>query len=69
MLDACAKGWSVEEKPHNYCIKWGRRTYPSLPKGTHGKGNPDIHTSHVRKLARHFEIEECAEKQLPALNE
>ena len=70
MLDECAKGheW-VDSKQHNFQVKWQGRTYPSLPKGEHGKSSAriEIESGHVKKLARFFGIIECAKEILEQL--
>jgi hypothetical protein len=69
MLDACAPAWTKELRDHNYCIRCRELTYPAFPRGDRSRSNPDIQLSHVRKLARHFGIEACAERELPVLKQ
>jgi hypothetical protein len=69
MLDVCAPGWKKKARTHNYLVQWKALRYPALPRGEHGRTNPDIQLSHVRKLVRHFGIETCAKEQLPALRQ
>lgn len=70
MLDECAEGYEwVDSKPHNFQVKWKDKTYPSLPKGEHGKSASkiEIERGHVRKMARFFDILDCAKKALEQL--
>jgi len=67
MLDECAPGFTKNERMHNWCIYYGALTYPSLPKGEHGKKNPEIELGHLKRLARHFGILDCARRCIPAL--
>ena len=61
MLDSCAPGWSVEPAPHFRRIKANGRTYPSLPK------HDEIEAGHIRKMARHLGILECAKESIETL--
>ncbi len=54
MLNECAPGWTWEAKLHGRSVKAGGRTYPTLPK------YDEIEIGHVRKMARHLGILECA---------
>ena len=38
MLQVCAPGCDIKETTHHFCIRYGGRTYPSFPKGEHGRG-------------------------------
>lgn len=58
MLTACALGHTVQATTHFYCIRYKAKTYPSFPK----KRQVDV--GHVRKMARHLEILDCATKHL-----
>ena len=62
MLGQCAKGHTVQETTHFYCVRYNGKTYPSLPK------KRQIDKGHVKKMARHFEILDCAKKDLEILN-
>jgi len=65
MLDHCAPGWQRVETDHHWRITYATLTYPAFPKGEHGaRKNPDVQVGHVRKLVRHFKIEECARTQI-----
>ena len=59
MLDDCAPGWTWQLKTHFRLINAKGRTYPTLPK------NAEIEVGHLRKMARHLGILECAKKHLP----
>ena len=68
MLDACAPGSVRTPGEHKWRVVWGGRTYPSLPRGEHGKTNPEIGVGHVRKMIRHLGIDmACAKQHLPIL--
>jgi hypothetical protein len=68
MLDDCAPGAVVVPKPHHNWVTWNGKTYRGLPRGKHGaRRNPEIEVGHVRRMARFFEILECAEAQIPGL--
>jgi hypothetical protein len=67
MLKACAPGLKATERTHNWCLYFGDRTYPSFPKGEHGKTNPEIEVGHIKRMARFFGILECAKKHIEAL--
>lgn len=54
MLGACANGFSLREYLHSYCIRFNGKTYPSLPKKN------QIDRGHVKKMARHLGIMDCA---------
>lgn len=65
MLDECAPGAVIESKPHKNWVHWRGRTYWSLPLGKHGnRQNPEIQVGHVKKMARFFEILDCAKRIL-----
>jgi hypothetical protein len=70
MLRNCASGYEIIEKPHKYCVRYGGKTYPSLPKGDHGSGSrAEIQVGHVRNMIRHLNIDlDCANSYLPVLN-
>lgn len=68
MLDACAPGWTARQGLHKWRVMWRDKTYPSLPRGEHGKTNPEIELGHVKKMIRHLEIDhDCARRHLPIL--
>ena len=69
MLNECAPGFDVAEGPHHYRVKWNGRTYPTLPKGEHGKrpGRGSVQKGKVRDLVAFFGIEECAKGRLEIL--
>lgn len=68
MLDHCAPGYQAKENPHNWAITWKRKTFPNLPLGKHGKRkHVSIQVGHVKKMARFFDILECAGKRIERL--
>lgn len=58
MLEGCAPGHSVQEFTHSYCVRFNGLTYPTLPK------KRQIDNGHIKKMARHLGILECAKKTL-----
>jgi hypothetical protein len=56
MLSACAAGFKIELKTHNYFVYYNKLTYPTLPK--YG----EVEAGHVKKMARAPGIYECAKK-------
>lgn len=64
MLDECAPGHALTETDHHYCVRFGDKVFPTLPKGQHGKSNPGIQRGVLKKMARHLGILECARKVL-----
>lgn len=70
MLKACAPGHEVEIGLHHLIVRWGDRTYPSLPKGAHGKrpGRAEIKAGDVKQLVELLQIDrKCAQRELPIL--
>ena len=69
MLDACAPGYTMKERDHNYVVRWNGRAFPSLPKGPHGKGErAQIQIGHVKKMVRALGIDfEAATEHIPRL--
>lgn len=69
MLDKCAPGYSRQQCLHNWQVSFNGRTYYRLPLGRHGKrDNPEIEIGHVKNMIRHFEIGDCAKRELPQLS-
>lgn len=65
MLRACAPGHNVHEETHHYWVYFRDKSYRNLPKGEHGKRDPEIEIGHIRKMIRNLHIdEECARKHL-----
>jgi len=60
MLDACAAGHTRVQTKHHYCIRFNGKTFPTLPRGEHGKANPGIQRGVIKKMARHLDIYDCA---------
>jgi hypothetical protein len=69
MLDDCAPGWSMTKSLHHFRVTYQGRTYPSLPKGRHGKreGRGEIQKKQVKDLAEFFGILDCAKRHLEVL--
>ena len=71
MLDVCLPGrWKFKESLEYYTIyvEGFKVPYPGLTRGSHrqrGKGSAEIYSIHVRKMAKTFNILNCAVKQLP----
>ena len=62
MLEHCLGEYERRQSDHHWRVTKSGRIFPRLPLGKHGKReNPEIAKGHVRKLARFFGIEECAE--------
>jgi hypothetical protein len=65
MLAACAPGARIEAKVHHNWVHYNGLTYRGLPRGAHGhRRNPEIQVGHVRKMARHLGILDCAKRHL-----
>lgn len=43
---------------HFYCIRFNNLTYPSFPK------KKQVDVGHVKKMARHIGVLDCAKKKL-----
>lgn len=67
MLKKCAPGHEREEREHDWVIRWEGKTYSRFPRGAHGRTNPEIELGHVKGLVRHFEIQDCAKRELQQL--
>jgi hypothetical protein len=69
MLEHCAPGFTKTETDHHWCVRFGTKTYPSLPLGKHGpRHDPTVQIGKVRKLARILGIADCARGQLEQLH-
>jgi hypothetical protein len=67
MLDVCLKGYKRRLGTHFYLITAPNgKVYPALPTGTK-KSKGSVEVGHIRKMARHFGILECAEREIPGL--
>jgi hypothetical protein len=71
MLDHCigATNYTRRESAHHWRVTRTSdgRLFPRLPLGPHGKRtDPEIEKGHVRKMARFFLIEDCAENYFAA---
>jgi len=56
MLEKCAPGHTIRLANHSRVIKYNNLSYPSLPKFD------KIEMGHIRKMARHLGILDCAKK-------
>jgi hypothetical protein len=56
MLRDCAPGADIRRTTHGYRIVYKGKLYRSFPK------HDPVEIGHVRKMARHFGILECAKK-------
>lgn len=67
MLKECAPGFSIEQKVHKQWVRYKGKT-AHLPKGEHGKKDPEIEKGHIKHMLKHLEIDlECAKQHLPIL--
>jgi len=54
MLEKCAPGHTIRLANHSRVIKYNNTSYPSFPKFD------NIELGHIRKMARHIGILNCA---------
>jgi len=54
MLQQCAPGHTIRLANHSRVITYNNKVYPSLPKFD------QLEVGHIRKMARHFGILDCA---------
>jgi calcineurin-like phosphoesterase family protein len=67
MLDFCAPGWSEESKKHLIWVRYNGKTF-HLPKGGHGKKDPEIQKGYIKRMVRYLEIDpKCAKDNLAIL--
>jgi hypothetical protein len=63
MLEKCSPGSRIVKKKHRHWVLDPKGSiYRGLPRGAHGKKDPEIEFGHVRSMARHLGFEECAKK-------
>lgn len=68
MLDRCAPGHRKKKTKHHWCIMYGEQTYHDFPLGKHGaRTDPEIEIGHIKKMARHLGILDCAREQIQTL--
>jgi hypothetical protein len=68
MLGACAPGHTKKATKHNWVVYYNGLTYHRLPLGEHGsRNNPGIQIGHVKSMARHLGILECAKQHIERL--
>ena len=63
MLGICAPGYTAKQTTHHFQIDYNNKRYPALPNDGHTK-RPEVELGHIKKLARHLGIEECAKRVL-----
>ena len=63
MMKVCAPGYTAKKTTHYYRIDYNGKRYPTFPNGEHNKKR-EIELGHIKKMARHFGIEECAQREL-----
>ena len=56
MLAACAPDHNIRRTTHGYRVTYGGKVFRDLPKFD------NIELGHIRKMARHLGIYECAKK-------
>ena len=61
MMDTCARGWTFHVSKHSRVIKYNSMVYRKFPK------HDDVELGHIRHMARHFGILECARTILVSL--
>jgi hypothetical protein len=68
-LDNCAPGYSVKTREHNFVIYYQDRSFPSLPRGPHGKrDNPGIQLGIIKQMVKQLRISpDCVKRHLPQL--
>lgn len=64
-LEECAPGFAISETVHHNWIRFNSNEFP-LPKGAHGRSNPEIHLFQVRKMSRTLGIEDCMKGLIPS---
>ncbi len=57
MLEKCAPGYTIRLANHSHVVTYNNLVYPSLPKFK------NLEIGHIRKMARHLGILECAKQQ------
>ena len=70
MLDKCAPGYHVKESEEYYCVYYKDKSFPRLTRGSHrqrGKNSAEIQAGHIKKMARIFGIQDCAEIHIERL--
>lgn len=65
-LDDLLPGWRLQITPHGRRIYFGGKKV-CLPKGPHGRSDPEIELGHVRNMFRHFGKLPEARKTIPQL--
>lgn len=65
-LDTLLPGWEEQQTTHKRLVFFADEVFP-LPKGAHGRADPEIQLGHVRKMFRFFGKLDEAKKQIPQL--
>jgi hypothetical protein len=59
MLDNCLPGYERKESDHYWTVKYGGRSFRTVPLGAHGRRqNPEIESGYIRSLVRFFSIDQ-----------
>lgn len=66
-FDVLLPGWELRVSDHRRYVMFGGQT-ARLPKGAHGRSNPEIHIFQVRHLFRVFGKLDEARKRIPQLH-
>lgn len=65
-LDTLLPGWREQETTHKRLVFFADEVFP-LPKGAHGRADPEIQLGQVRRMSRFFGKLDEAKKQVPRL--
>ena len=67
MLSMCASGFAVKQCLHTQEVQYNGKTF-HLPKGEHGRVDPEIQKGHIKRMIRQLKIDmECAKEHLELL--
>ena len=69
-MDELLPGWEMKLKEHGihiYCPALRDRAFVALPKGAHGRTNPEISLFHVKNMFRFFGKLSEAKARIPQL--
>jgi len=63
-MPKCTPGYNQERKTHHWVFTWDGKT-ALMPRGGHGKNNPEIEIGHIKHMIRLLEIDtECVREKL-----
>ena len=65
-LDVLLPGWTLRVSDHRRYVSFAGQV-AQLPKGGHGKSNPEIEIGHVKRLFRAFDRLDEARERIPQL--